>query len=392
MGGSPDPANQLPNPVVEVRIAHSELAGQVTTAGQNGGDNVATLPPSLQFQNYDSAAFPNSSAAIGTSNSTTTARQPKFSEVIANHKIDALLQRGFDPAWEADDISQLATAVLEAKGAVAPWDLAERLKTRGEPFAAKVFAAIAAQHNAADPHPIALFHGFGGAPHTKGINPEIIAALRERGYTVYELAAPPFAPPETRAPLLAKQLEMIWTTGASKVHCIAHSLGGMDVRYLISTMGLQDRIPSVLTLGTPHHGSPAADKFAGAVPEWAYRILDPIGQAIGAFILHNPQSDKVDVRGLVQSMTTEGAKRFNAANPDRNGVFYQSVAGEKSPSVANPLLALADLFVGPGDGAVPVHSAQWGRHSVVQATHNELRGGGNLNVKAFLRLVQKDGS
>src|SRR5207302_8472986 len=43
------------------------------------------------------------------------------------------------------------------------------------------------------------------------------------------------------------------------VHLFAHSMGGLDARYLISRLNMASRVLSLTTLGTPHRGSAFAD-------------------------------------------------------------------------------------------------------------------------------------
>lgn len=50
-------------------------------------------------------------------------------------------------------------------------------------------------------------------------------------------------------------------SGAEKVNIIAHSKGGLEARYLVSSLGMENRIASVTTLCTPHHGSVSMDKL-----------------------------------------------------------------------------------------------------------------------------------
>ena len=40
--------------------------------------------------------------------------------------------------------------------------------------------------------------------------------------------------------------------GGQPFHLIGHSMGGLDSRYLISRLGLQDQAKSLTTVGTPH--------------------------------------------------------------------------------------------------------------------------------------------
>src|SRR5262249_29419491 len=56
-----------------------------------------------------------------------------------------------------------------------------------------------------------------------------------------------------RAAEFKRLIEMI---PAQKVNVIAHSMGGLDVRYAISKLGLGDRVATLTTVGTPHLGTP----------------------------------------------------------------------------------------------------------------------------------------
>src|SRR6185369_15695641 len=52
---------------------------------------------------------------------------------------------------------------------------------------------------------------------------------------------------------------VISTTGSPKVHIIGHSMGGLDARHMIVDKDMADRVATLTTIGTPHHGSPVAD-------------------------------------------------------------------------------------------------------------------------------------
>ena len=132
-----------------------------------------------------------------------------------------------------------------------------------------------------------------------------------------------------------------------KVHVIAHSMGGLDARYMISRLGMDDRVLSLTTVGTPHRGSWFAD--------WGIRRLSrsvkPFLQFLGI------PTDAFD------DLTTEACARFNDETPDAPGVRYYSVAGtcpvEWVPWVWWPA-ALLGRQHGPNDGVVSVASATWG--------------------------------
>ena len=44
-----------------------------------------------------------------------------------------------------------------------------------------------------------------------------------------------------------------------RVVIIAHSMGGLDARYMISKLGMHEKVEALVTISTPHRGSPYAD-------------------------------------------------------------------------------------------------------------------------------------
>lgn len=47
-------------------------------------------------------------------------------------------------------------------------------------------------------------------------------------------------------------------TGKEKVDIVAHSMGGLSSRYYIQNLGGHDKVGSLITLGSPHKGTPLA--------------------------------------------------------------------------------------------------------------------------------------
>ena len=140
---------------------------------------------------------------------------------------------------------------------------------------------------------------------------------------------------------------------AGPVHLIGHSMGGLDARFMVSTLGMAGRVRSLTTVGTPHRGSAFAD--------WAVRrfgrLVAPFFQALG-----------VAYQAFLD-LTSAACRRFNAAVPDAPGVRYYSVAGVCERPWVGPAWRLPHEIVsraeGPNDGVVSVASAAWGEHADV---------------------------
>ena len=139
----------------------------------------------------------------------------------------------------------------------------------------------------------------------------------------------------------------------TQVHIIAHSLGGLDSRFMISKLGMADRVLSLTTIGTPHHGTPIAD----IVVNGADLILNEFIEHLG-----------VDVKGVLD-ITTDACRRFNDDVPDANGVRYFSIGGRFTPprimGIPQGLFGLTHDIVAKtqrdNDGLVSVMSATMGR-------------------------------
>jgi triacylglycerol lipase len=237
------------------------------------------------------------------------------------------------------------------------------------------------------PFPVVFVHGFAGF---QGIGAltyfyRVADDLRRRGEVVYTPELPPFAPPATRAPVLAAAIRRaLAETGRAKVVLIAHSQGGLDARYLISTLGLGDRVAALVTVATPHRGTRLGDAFAGLIPGVNLGLLDAAATAIGA--VYNGAAGRAEVRGTLAALSEHDATSFNARNPDDPRVRYYSVAGrsnrrdgravcgdalvDNAPTLVDvPFFALAPLTTflegnDPthlvNDGLVTVQSARWG--------------------------------
>ena len=105
--------------------------------------------------------------------------------------------------------------------------------------------------------------------------------LQSHGEEVYNATIPPFQGVEQRSEELAKIIDdILYETWSEKLHIIAHSQGGVDSRYVISALGYENKVASLITIATPHLGTPLADYVLKA-PKGAF---DPVSRTMGWII------------------------------------------------------------------------------------------------------------
>ena len=66
--------------------------------------------------------------------------------------------------------------------------------------------------------------------------------------------------------------KIIEETKCEKVNIIAHSKGGLDSKYMIENLDMEDYVASLTTLCTPHKGSPIASGILKA-PKWILKFV-----------------------------------------------------------------------------------------------------------------------
>jgi len=203
-------------------------------------------------------------------------------------------------------------------------------------------------------HPVVLAHGLlgfdvvelAGVEHAyfRGL-PDLLAA---QGCAVHSPKLAAAGSIAARAEALAACVRAL---PERKVTIIAHSMGGLDARYAISRLGLGERVAALVTVGTPHRGTPLADVGTDVLGDrlGLRRALECLGVGVDAFY----------------DLTTPALAAFNAAVPDADGVVYASVVGEaRSRRRTHPLLLPGWLYLraaaGANDGCVPGTSQPWG--------------------------------
>jgi len=222
-------------------------------------------------------------------------------------------------------------------------------------------AAAAATSECAAKYPIVLVHGAGFRDSNVGINywGRIPQTLQDKGAKIFYGGTDGWCTIERGAADLKAAVEKaLKQTGSEKVNIIAHSKGGLEARYMISSLGMAGKVASLTTISTPHRGSETMDSILG-MPNFLLR-----GVGVAGNVVRWVWGDKhPDFYAGIASLSTSYMQDFNAKNPDKTGVYYQSFAGELPQPANDIILALTSSVVrnneGANDGMVTVASAKW---------------------------------
>jgi triacylglycerol lipase len=246
-------------------------------------------------------------------------------------------------------------------------------------------------------HAIVLAHGFDASPTNIWAFYKVAATLRADGHVVHEGQVSPFKPVPTRAAELARHVDDAIAEcrakqgcDPSKVHIVAHSMGGLDSRYLVSKLGYGDRVASVTTIATPHHGTLVADVGLKLLPGDVNKAVSALATLLGRTFTTRDLAEGSDLAGAFRSISeTYTTQTFNREVVDDPRVTYLSYAGVSSvlgiPNAKDSgacdglfapkngrdhmnaaLLPAAPIVahgteLRPNDGLVTVESAKWGK-------------------------------
>lgn len=210
-------------------------------------------------------------------------------------------------------------------------------------------------------YPILLIHGMGFRD-GKLFNywGRIPKMLKKMGFTVYYGGQDSNGTVETNGKVIARRIEeIVRETGCEKLNIIAHSKGGMDARYALSTLGMGKYAATLTTLSTPHHGSVTVDKLM-ELPDLLVRAVAKCSD-----IWLRIWGDKYpDAYSVFHSFTTAEAERFNEQNPDCEGVRYRSYAFVMKDPFSDLFMWFTNLvvshFEGENDGLLAPRAVQWG--------------------------------
>lgn len=104
-------------------------------------------------------------------------------------------------------------------------------------------------------YPVLLVHGGIGSPADFDQMSGWLIADGYRPYTV-DLGYPGIDTAANSEKIRARVDQIRAATGASKVHLVGHSMGGLSARYYIKILGGLSYVASYTAFGTPQHGNP----------------------------------------------------------------------------------------------------------------------------------------
>lgn len=153
--------------------------------------------------------------------------------------------------------------------------------------------------------------------------------------------------------------EILEENDCDKVNIIAHSKGGLDARYAISILGMEDYVASLTTISTPHRGVKMVDYLChlpDGLYRWVAKIFDTYFGKLG---------DKCpNFYDATRAFSTIQSKEFNEKVKDSEKVYYQSYTTVLKNIFSDYILFIPYIFIkrleGENDGLVSIESAKWG--------------------------------
>ncbi len=236
---------------------------------------------------------------------------------------------------------------------------------------------------------IILVHGILGFARRFGMDyfRDLPGRYRGQGHRVLVPELNPIEGVAVRGAQLRDQIEAAASAGSidtsQKTHIIAHSLGGLDSRSILSPANpnqLKVPVRSLTTISTPHRGAPIADAIdhPGMLLPFPHlpfmSTSDLLGPALNTL--------GISVNGL-RDLTSSACKAFSEKYVDNPNVSYFSSTGSGRagfPQTSAAFLLFHQYILAssgqPNDGMVPVSSAQWGSFdsSTWAGDHGEMIG------------------
>jgi pimeloyl-ACP methyl ester carboxylesterase len=127
--------------------------------------------------------------------------------------------------------------------------------------------------------------------------------------------------------------------GVSKLTIVAHSKGGVDTNAALAHYGAAGKVSRVVTLGSPHYGTPLADY---AYSTWTWWLAELFGARDDA----------------TYSMQTGYMNYFRSVTDGRDQTPFYTLSGYKCGPVFTAMWYSCAFIGGEDDGVVPVGSTR----------------------------------
>ncbi|CAJ0844078.1 15825_t:CDS:2 [Entrophospora sp. SA101] len=200
-------------------------------------------------------------------------------------------------------------------------------------------------------------------------------ALKKLGAKVVTTKVPRTGCIRARALALHRILES--TLHGFELNLLAHSMGGLDCRYLITHLPTDNcSIRSLTTIGTPHRGSPFMD--------WC---RDNIGLGKLSKSFESAEKAVDDLLKELEERCHFCMNSFNKNTPNHPSIFYYSYGAATEIPIWSPLYFPYQIIrekEGQNDGLVSLKSAQWGRYvRTVECDHWDLTDSWRLKLNSL---------
>lgn len=184
--------------------------------------------------------------------------------------------------------------------------------------------------------------------------------LKAEGCSVYTSKTDGFGTIESNAAQLKTQiLRILADESAEKVNIIAHSKGGLDAKYMIESLDMEDKVASLTTLCTPHKGSQIASKIL--------RMPKPAKKFIAFWvnfvyrIFGDKKPNSLEVCRQLQSVPYTDAEVIDFSDK----VYCQSYSTQMQRSRDDFVMGIPHMFSkkyerGATDGIVSAESSKFG--------------------------------
>jgi triacylglycerol lipase len=218
-------------------------------------------------------------------------------------------------------------------------------------------------------YPLLLCHGFGAIGSLVKPSPlhDPCMLMREHGIIAFAPNIVPYASIETRAKNWVRVINTVTEKyQLDKVNVVAHSMGGLDMRHALAHLGIRDKVASLTTIASPHHGTFLADLVL-KTPEILTERISEIVDWFGNNVYPNEKSDAI---GSVEQLTLGYVRdHFNPNTPDPEGLpifSYGAAVGKGTNYSLNPIFKFQNTQIfekeGVNDSFVSVESAKWGEY------------------------------